>query len=482
MLSNQKMKNSLLIEKAYINGKFVTSKNVFEVINPSTNKAIGAVPDLTVKDCQKAITAANEAWQDWKSRSVGERIAIVQKIYELTIQYKKELAEIMTLESGKPLTESLVEVDYGNSFMSWFAEEGKRSYGETIPSLAGNTQLATIKQSVGVVAAITPWNFPLAMISRKLAPALVAGCTVVLKPASQTPFTAIALAKLTEMAGLPKGVFSVVTSKDSKGIGKELATSPLIRKITFTGSTGVGQTLMEQAASTIKRVSFELGGNAPFIVFEDADIDKAVQGAITGKFRNAGQTCVSINRFYIQESVYEEFAMKLTEAVKKLNVGDGLKSDVQIGPLINANAVTKVQAHVEDAVSKGAKIATGGKVIKGNFFEPTILTNVPKDSLVASEETFGPLCALFTFQMEEEAIQLANATPYGLAAYFYSDNIHRCRRVSEALEAGMIGVNTGLISNASAPFGGIKQSGIGREGSKYGLDEYMEVKYLCYGV
>lgn len=474
------MKNSLFIQKAYINGEFVEGKSTFEVINPSTEAAIGTVPDLSVADCQNAIADAHSAWLLWKDRPIGERSAIVRRLFELTKEHKDELAEIMTLESGKPLKESLGEVDYGNAFVEWFAEEGKRAYGETIPS-NNSTRIATIKQAVGVVGAITPWNFPLAMISRKLAPALVAGCTLVLKPASQTPFTALALAKLAEMAGVPKGVFSVITSKDSKGLGKELATNPLIRKITFTGSTEVGKTLMEQAASTIKRVSFELGGNAPFIVFEDADIDAAVQGAVAAKFRNAGQTCVSINRFYVQDSIYDTFATKLTEAVRNLKVADGFEEGSQVGPLINAKAVEKVQTHVADAIEKGAKLQIGGQQLKGNFFTPTVLTEVADNALIQSQETFGPLCALFRFQSEEEAIQKANDTPFGLAAYFYSQNIHRCQHVGEALEAGMIGINTGIISNAAAPFGGIKQSGIGREGSRYGLDEYMEIKYLCFG-
>jgi succinate-semialdehyde dehydrogenase/glutarate-semialdehyde dehydrogenase len=402
-------------------------------------------------------------------------------LYELIAAHKRELAEMMTLESGKPLAESLGEVEYGNSFIEWFAEEGKRAYGETIPSLRGTTRMLTIKQGVGVVAAITPWNFPLAMLTRKLAPALVAGCTVVLKPASQTPFTAVAIAKLAEEAGVPKGVFNVITSKNSADIGIELSTNPLVRKISFTGSTAVGQTLMEQAASTIKRVSFELGGNAPFIVFDDANIESAVKGAIAGKFRNSGQTCVSINRFYVQNDVYDIFADKLTDAVRQLKVGNGLDDGVQVGPLINLAGMKKVKLHVEDAVSKGAQVRYGGKQIEGNFFEPTVLLDMPHDSLIASEETFGPVCALFRFDTEEEVIQLANDTPFGLAAYFYSDNVHRCQRVGEALESGMVGINTGMVSNASAPFGGVKQSGIGREGSKYGLDEYLELKYICYG-
>lgn len=475
------MTQSLFIQKAYINGEFTTSENTFEVLNPATNKVIGTVPDLSISTCKSAIEAAEAALIPWKQTPLGERCDLVRSIFDLLHIHKEELAAIMTLECGKPVTESLGEIDYGASFVEWYAEEGKRTYGETIPSLKGNTRMMTIKQPVGVVGAITPWNFPLAMITRKLAPALVAGCTFVLKPASQTPFTAIALAKLAEMAGIPKGVFSVITTKDSKGFGKELATNPIIQKITFTGSTPVGKTLMEQAASTIKRISFELGGNAPFLVFNDADIDKAVLGAVAGKFRNAGQTCVSINRFYVQEAVYKEFSTKLTTAVRALKVGDGLEKSTQVGPLINPAGLEKVKEHVDDALNKGATILTGGKVIKENFFEPTVLIDMAHDSLINTEETFGPVCALFKFKTEEEGIRLANDTPYGLAAYFYSENIHRCHRVSEALEAGMVGINTGLISNASAPFGGVKQSGIGREGAKQGLDEYLEVKYLCYG-
>ncbi len=475
------MKNSLFIEKAYHNGSFISSEKTFEVINPATLKPIGSLPDLTVKDCQKFIKTADKAWKSWKIIPVGERSKLVRRLFELINEHRDEMAEIMTLESGKPINESQTEVDYANSFMEWFAEEGKRAYGETIPSLAGNARLQTIKQGIGVVAAITPWNFPLAMITRKVAPALVAGCTVVLKPASQTPFSAIALAKLADMAGFPKGVLNVITSKDSKGIGKELATSELVRKISFTGSTEVGRTLMEQAASTIKRISLELGGNAPFLVFNDADIDLAVKGAIAGKFRNTGQTCVSINRFYVQEDVYAEFCKKLTAAVKNLVVGNGLKKTTQVGPLINKSGLEKVEHHVADALAKGAKIETGGKVIKDLFYEPTVLSNVSPDSLIGSEETFGPVCALFKFKTEDEGVKMANDTPFGLASYFYSENVKQCFRVAEQLEAGMVGINAGLISNASAPFGGVKQSGLGREGSKYGLEEYMEIKYLCFG-
>lgn len=476
------MANKLFFQKAYINGEFISHTDTFEVINPSTNKTIGSVPNLGVKECKTAIEIAHEAWLTWKDTTVAERSSIVRRIFELIHTYKNELAEIMTLESGKPLSESLGEVEYGNAFVEWFAEEAKRSYGETIPSLNGKTNISTIKQGVGVVAAITPWNFPLAMITRKLAPALVAGCTMVLKPASQTPFTALALAYICDLAGLPKGVLAVITSKDSKSIGHELASSALVRKITFTGSTQVGQTLMQQAASTIKRVSFELGGNAPFIVFDDANIQEAVKGAIAAKFRNSGQTCVSVNRFYVQESIYDEFTEKLTQAVEALKVGDGFDKGVQIGPLINAAALEKVKAHVQDAIAKGGILKTGGKAIGGNFYLPSVITNISAEVDIKQEETFGPICAVFKFKDESEAIQQANDTPYGLAAYFYSENIRRCQRIAQSLEAGMIGINTGFISNASAPFGGVKQSGIGREGSKYGLDEYMEIKYLCYGI
>ncbi len=475
------MKNTLLIDSAYINGKFITSKHTFDVINPATGKVIASLPDLKVVDCTKAINAADEAWRSWKNITVTERSSILRKWYNLIQQHKDDLAEIMTLESGKPLNESKVEVDYGSSFVEWFSEEGKRAYGETIPSLKKGNRMLTIRQGVGVVAAITPWNFPLAMITRKVAPALVSGCTVVLKPASQTPFSAIALAKLAEDAGVPKGVFNVITGRDSAGIGKELATNELVRKLSFTGSTEVGKTLIEQSASNIKKVSMELGGNAPFLVFNDADIDAAVEGAIAGKFRNSGQTCVSINRFLVQEDVYDEFALKLTQAVSKLKVGNGLDKGVQVGPLINKKGLEKVQHHVQDALNHGAELATGGKVIKDLFFQPTVLTNIPKEALIFREETFGPICALFSFKTEEDGIAVANNTEFGLASYFYSTNVNRCFRVAEQLEAGMVGVNTGLISDAAAPFGGVKQSGIGREGSKHGLDEYMELKYICFG-
>lgn len=475
------MKNPLLLNKAYINGAFISHTKSFDVINPATGKLIDTVPDLEISSCKKAITAAENAWITWCKIAAVERCNLVRKWYELILKNKSDLAEIITLESGKPLKESLTEVDYGNSFVEWFAEEGKRAYGETIPTTQNGNRMITIKQGVGVVAAITPWNFPLAMVTRKVAPALVAGCTVILKPASQTPFSAIALAKLAEEAGIPKGVFNVVTSKDSAGFGKELATNPQVRKLSFTGSTEVGKTLTIQAASNIKKVSMELGGNAPFIVFDDADIDAAVKGAIAGKFRNSGQTCVSINRFYIQEKVYDTFAKKLTAAVKALHVGNGLDQGIEVGPLINLKGLNKVKEHIADAQQHGGKIATGGNPLTGLFFEPTVLTELSHNALIAQEETFGPVCALFKFTTEESVIKLANNTAFGLASYFYSQNISRCFRVAEQLEAGMVGINTGLISNAAAPFGGVKESGVGREGSKHGLDEYMELKYLCFG-
>lgn len=466
---------------AYLNGKFTKGKKAFEVINPATGETIASVPDLNISDCRKAIGYAHAAWPIWRDTDITTRSRTVRKWYELILANKQEIARIMTQESGKPLAESLTEVEYGASFVEWFAEEAKRAYGETIPPPKNGQRLITIRQPIGVVAAITPWNFPLAMITRKVAPALACGCTVVLRPASQTPLTALTVAKLAHEAGFPPGVFNVITGKDSKGMGEEFATNELVRKISFTGSTEVGRSLMAQAAGTIKKVSLELGGNAPFLVFDDADLDAAVEGAIAGKFRNSGQTCVSINRFYVQDAVFENFAKKLAAAVKKLKVGNGLEEGVQVGPLINDDGLNKVKTHVKDAIEKGAMLLTGGKVKKELFYQPTVLADVPASSLIAREETFGPVCALFRFTTEDEGIAMANDTEFGLAAYFYSTGVDRCWRVSEHLEAGMVGVNTGLLSNAVAPFGGIKQSGIGREGSKHGLDEYMELKYLCFG-
>lgn len=474
--------DQLIIGESFINGRWINGKNTFEVVNPATNEVVSHVANLTIEDVKQAINYASEAWISWKNTTANFRGDLLMKWFHLIIEHKEELAEVITLESGKPLSESHAEINYGASFVSWFAEEGKRAYGDTIPSSNPQNRIITIKQPVGVVAAITPWNFPLAMITRKVSPALAAGCTVVLRPASQTPLTALALAKLGEKAGFPAGVFNVVTGKDSSGMGKELSTNELVRKLSFTGSTDVGRTLMAQAAGTIKKISLELGGNAPFLVFDDADIDKAIEGAIIAKYRNSGQSCVAANRLLVQDNIYDEFSAKLAESVNKLKAGNGMDKGVNVGPLINRAGLKKVESHIKDAVNKGAKILTGGKVINGLFFEPTVLVNVPSNALIAKEETFGPISSLFRFKTEDEGIEMANATEFGLVGYFYSKNINRCWRISEALEVGMVGINTGLVSIASAPFGGIKQSGLGREGSKYGLDEFTEIKYLCLGL
>lgn len=474
--------NELMINKAFVNGQWITGTDTFDVVNPATGTVIEKVTNLRVSNVHEAVDVAYKAWCSFKVSDVGQRAAMLEEWYRLIMEHKQELAEIITLESGKSLIDSLGEVDYGASFVQWFAEESKRCYGETTPAPKMSNRILTIKQSVGVVAAITPWNFPLAMVTRKIAPAIAAGCTVVHRPASQTPLTALALAVLAEKAGWPAGVLNVVTGTDSSGIGYELSTNPLIRKLSFTGSTAVGKTLMKQAADNVKKVSLELGGNAPFIVFEDADIEAAIEGAMFAKFRNAGQTCVAVNRFLVQDSIFEKFSERLTEAVKALKVGNGLDHDVQIGPLINKKGLDKVQKHVDDAVEQGARVLTGGKIIEGLFYEPTVLVDVPVNALIAKEETFGPVASLFRFSTEEEAVQMANDTEFGLAAYFYSNDVHRCWRVAETIEAGMVGVNEGRISYAGAPFGGIKESGIGREGSRYGLDEYVEVKYINFGV
>lgn len=474
-------KNKLIKGTAFIGGQERKGKKTFDVINPATGEAIIAVADLSLKEVESSIDVATEAWESWKDLEASIRGDILKKWYDLVLKHAKELAEIMTLESGKPLTESKAEVIYGSSFIRWFAEEAPRVYGDQIPPPNGK-QIVTMKQPVGVTAAITPWNFPLAMVTRKVAPALAAGCTIIVKPASQTPLTTIAIAHLAKEAGIPDGVFNVVTGKDSAGIGKLLSTHGKVRKVSFTGSTSVGKTLMEHAASTIKKVSFELGGNAPFLVFDDADLDAAVKGAITAKFRNAGQTCVAVNRFLVQDSVFDTFAKKITQAVKALKVGNGLEKNVQVGPLINKEGLEKVEDHVNDAIKKGAVVLTGAKHIKGLFYEPTVLADVPPSAKIAREETFGPVVSLFRFKTEADGIRIANDTEFGLAAYFYSENIRRCWRVATAIEAGMIGINEGAISNASAPFGGVKESGLGREGSKYGIDEFMEIKYLCFGL
>lgn len=475
--------NKLIRSTAYINGEWIHSNSgtTFPVYNPATGQVISNVADLTRADVTKAIDDASNAWQMWRWTTAKQRSSLLKKWFELIVANKEELARLMTMECGKPLQESLTEVAYGAGFIEWFAEEARRVYGEVIPPHTADRRLLTIKQPVGVVAAITPWNFPLAMITRKVGPAIAAGCTVVLKPASKTPLTALALADFAAQAGIPAGVFNVITSTDNKGVGEELCSNEKVRKLSFTGSTNVGRTLMRQCADSIKRISLELGGNAPFIVFDDADLDNAVSGAIASKYRNAGQTCVCTNRFLVQEGVYDKFIEKLAAAVSNFKVGNGLEKDVSIGPLINKKGLAKVVEMVNDAVSKGGSIITGGKEMQGLFYEPTVIANANSSMMLSREEIFGPVSPVFKFKTEEEAIHMANDTIYGLASYFYSNDVSRCWRVAEQLEYGMVGINEGLISTEIAPFGGIKQSGIGREGSKYGMEEYIEVKYMCYG-
>nr|WP_320125432.1 NADP-dependent succinate-semialdehyde dehydrogenase [uncultured Shewanella sp.] len=476
---------SLLRQQCYINGQWcdAESKETVAIANPATGAVIASVPVMGQVETQAAIKAAEAALLAWRARTAKERGAKLRRWFELLNENSDDLALLMTTEQGKPLAEAKGEVTYAASFIEWFAEEAKRIYGDTIPGHQGDKRLMVIKQPVGVTAAITPWNFPAAMITRKAAPALAAGCTMVVKPAPQTPFTALALAELAERAGIPAGVFSVVTG-DAVAIGNEMCSNPIVRKLSFTGSTNVGIKLMEQCAPTLKKLSLELGGNAPFIVFNDANIDAAVEGAMIAKYRNAGQTCVCANRIYVQDGVYDEFALKLSTAVGKLKVGEGIKEGVTTGPLINAAAVEKVQSHLVDAIAKGASVVAGGKVhdLGGNFFEPTVLTNVDKSMLVAREETFGPLAPLFKFSDVDDVIKQANDTEFGLAAYFYGRDISLVWKVAEALEYGMVGVNTGLISTEVAPFGGMKSSGLGREGSKFGIEEYLEMKYICMSV
>ena len=471
----------LIRDKCYINGEWIeaNSKDTILVNNPATLKEIGTVPKCGKEETKKAIDAANAAWPKWKSTSAKERSIILRKWFDLIISNKEELAQIMTIEQGKPINESRGEIVYGASFIEWFAEEAKRVYGDTIPDPLTDRRIVVLKQPVGVVASITPWNFPNAMITRKCAPALAVGCPVVIKPASQTPYSALALAALAEEAGFPKGTLNVITGKASE-IGDELATNPIVRKLSFTGSTEIGKVLMAKCAGTVKKVSMELGGHAPFIVFDDANIDDAVIGAMQSKFRNTGQTCVCANRVYVQEKVYEEFCEKFVEAVSKMKVGDGLDEDVTSGPLIDENSLNKVEEHVQDAVQMGAKVAIGGSKhsLGMNFYQPTILTDVTPQAKITFEETFGPVAPVYKFKDEKEVIDLANNSPYGLASYFYSRDIGRVWRVAEALEYGMVGVNTGLTSKAEAPFGGIKESGLGREGSKYGIDDFIEIKYV----
>ncbi|NLY12340.1 MAG: NADP-dependent succinate-semialdehyde dehydrogenase [Gammaproteobacteria bacterium] len=473
---------SLFRQQAFIAGQWCAADSAqsLAVHNPANAELLGSVPKMGAAETQRAIQAAHTALPEWRSKTAAQRGKILRRWFELMLENQDDLALLMTLEQGKPLTEARGEIAYAASFIEWFAEEGKRAYGDTIPSPASNSRLMVIKQPIGVCAAITPWNFPSAMITRKAGAALAAGCTMVIKPASATPFSALALMVLAQRAGIPDGVLSVVTGS-ARAIGAELASHPLVRKLSFTGSTEVGRHLLGQCAEGIKKVSLELGGNAPFIVFADADLEAAVAGAIAAKFRNAGQTCVCANRFYVHDSVYSEFAEGLTAAVQKLVMGDGRSTGVTIGPLIDQAAVAKAQAHIADALQRGASLQCGGKVTEGTFLQPAVLTDVPHNALLAREETFGPVAALIRFNDEKEAIALANDTEFGLAAYFYSRDINRCFRVSEALEYGMVGVNTGLISNEVAPFGGIKASGLGREGSKYGLDEYLEIKYVNFG-
>lgn len=475
---------SLFRQQCYVDGRWMDadSKATIVVTNPANVSVLGCVPRMGAAETRRAIEAANAAWPAWRQQTAKERGAILRRWFELVIANQDDIAKLMTAEQGKPLAEAKGEVAYGASFIEWFAEEGKRVYGDTIPQPRRDQRLLVVKEPIGVCAAITPWNFPVAMITRKVAPALAAGCVVVVKPAGLTPFCALALAELADRAGVPKGVFNVITG-DTKAIGAELTSNPLVRKLTFTGSTSVGATLMKQCSSTLKKVSLELGGNAPFIVFKDADLDAAVAGAISSKYRNAGQTCVCTNRFLVQDEVYEAFCSKLIEKVSELRVGNGMDPGVTQGPLIDQAAVEKAEEHIADALAKGARVLIGGKrhALGGTFFEPTVLVDVTPEMVVAKEETFGPVAPIFRFHREEEAVHMANDTEFGLAAYFYSRDIGRVWRVAEALEYGMVGINTGLISNEVAPFGGVKQSGIGREGSKYGIEEFLVVKYLCMG-
>ena len=480
------LKNKRLFRRqCFSDGKWISSKSgdVLDVYNPATGERIGGVPSLGAEETAAAITAADNAWVGWRTMTAHERSQIIRRWYDLIVRHQDDLAVIMTAEQGKPLAESRGEVLYGAAFVEWFAEEAKRVYGDTIPMAQPGKRIVVIKQPVGVCAAITPWNFPSAMITRKAAPALAAGCPVVIKPAAQTPFSALALAELAAEAGIPPGVFNVLTGPAAE-IGGELTANPTVRKLSFTGSTAVGKMLMRQCADTVKKISLELGGHAPFLVFGDADLDAAVEGALASKYRNAGQTCVCANRFLVERRVYDAFAEKLIAKVQsQLKVGNGFDNTVNQGPLIDLGAVIKVEEQIRDALDKGARLGCGGRRIgdSGFFFEPTILLDVTPEMRIAREETFGPVAPLFSFDNEEEAIRLANDTPYGLASYFYSRDIGRVWRVAEQLEYGMVGINTGIMSTESAPFGGVKESGIGREGSKYGIDEYLEMKYLCLG-
>jgi succinate-semialdehyde dehydrogenase/glutarate-semialdehyde dehydrogenase len=475
---------SLLRELCFIDGGWSAADSgaALDVKNPATSQKLGSIPNMGAAETRRAIAAASAALPAWRARTAKERAVIMRRWFELMMQHQEDLATLMTAEQGKPLAESKTEIAYAASFIEWFGEEAKRLYGDIIPGHQGDKRILVLRQPVGVVAAITPWNFPSAMITRKAGPALAAGCTLVCKPATQTPYSALALAELADRAGVPKGVFNMITGS-AAAIGGEMTSNPTVRKLTFTGSTEVGKKLMTQCAGTVKKLSLELGGNAPFIVFDDADLDAAVQGALASKYRNTGQTCVCANRLLIQAGVYEEFAKRLESAVAQLRVGDGLLGVTDQGPLIDAKAVTKVEEHIADALAKGAKVALGGKrhALGGSFFEPTILTDVTPAMLVAREETFGPVAPLFKFESEAQAIAMANDTEFGLAAYLYTRDLARSWRVSEAIEYGIVGLNTGIISTEVAPFGGVKESGIGREGSKYGILDYTEIKYVCIG-
>ena len=476
------MDTSLLFDRSYVNGQWTTEGTAsFEVMNPANGETLATVADGNVIMTKKAIKAADRAFKLWSKTTAKYRASILEKWNDLIIAHSDELADIMTLECGKPLAESKGEVAYGASFIKWFAEEGKRIYGDVIPPHTENRRIIVIKQPIGVVAAMTPWNFPLAMITRKVGPALAAGCTVIIRPTCEAPLTALALVHLAEQAGFPPGVVNIVVGSDSAAMGKEFCESELVKKISFTGSTKIGQILMAQSSNSLKKLSLELGGNAPFIVFEDADIDQAVAGAMVSKFRNAGQTCVCVNRFLIHEKVYDAFTAKLCKAVSELKIGNGLDEGVNIGPLINKNAVKKTTQFIEDAKAKGGTILIGGNALGNCYFEPTVIGNASKEMLFSSEEIFGPIAPIYKFSSDEQAIQMANDTIYGLASYFYSQNVARCWKVAEALEYGMVGINEGLISTEVAPFGGVKSSGQGREGSKYGIEDYLEIKYMCFG-
>ena len=474
---------SLLKTEALINGQWVKGGSTFEVNDPATGLKLADVANLGAAETEAAIAAANAAWPAWKNKTAKERSILMRKWFDLLIAHTEDLARLMTAENGKPMAESRGEVAYGASFVEWFAEEAKRINGETLPQFDNNRRLLVLRQAIGVCAAITPWNFPLAMITRKVAPALAAGCPVIIKPAELTPLTALAAAALAIRAGIPAGVLNMVTadSENSIAVGKVLCASDVVRHISFTGSTEVGRILMAQSAPTVKKMSLELGGNAPFIVFEDADIDSAVEGAFASKYRNAGQTCVCTNRFYVQESVYEEFAQKFAAKVSTAKVGNGFEDGVNQGPLIEPSALDKVERHVNDAIAKGARVLTGGQRLQGQFFAPTVVADATSDMVCAREETFGPFAPIFKFKTEQEAIDAANNTEFGLASYFYSRDVGRIFRVSEALEYGMVGINVGILATEHVPFGGVKQSGLGREGSHHGIDDYVEIKYLCLG-